>query len=67
MSKQYNELRRLIKECCEEATAAGALALKGVRRMDKVLASLENLRGRLAVQEELLRQLARTASGRPQR
>lgn len=63
MSRQYSELRRLIKVCCEQSEAADKAALRAARTGDRALASVENLRGRLSTLEHLVRQALRGASG----
>lgn len=63
MSRQYDELRALIKECCEQSQSADKAAMLSARRSLKVLASVENLRQRLATLEHLVRQSLRNASG----
>jgi hypothetical protein len=63
MAKDIDEIRRLLRECCEEAAAAGKVALRAMRTCEKVLASVENLRSRVATQEQLLRQSLRSAYG----
>jgi len=67
VSKQYNELRKLVKVCCDQSAAADKAAMLAARRSEKVLSAIENLRGRVATLEALVRQSLRNASGRPQR
>jgi hypothetical protein len=63
MPRDVEDLRRIIKDCCEEAAAAGKVAMRAARTGDKVLQAIENLRGRVATVEALLRQFVRSASG----
>lgn len=67
MSRQYTELRRMTKRCCDTAETADRTAMLAVRRADKILASIENVRGRLATLEQLVRQALRSTSGIRQR
>lgn len=59
---QYDELRRIIRGCCDEAERAGKLATSSAKRVDGLHATIENFRGRLSTLEEMVRSFARAAS-----
>lgn len=60
---QYDELRKLIRACCDQSASADKAALRASKRSDQVLSAVENLRGRLATLEHLVRGFMRSASG----